>query len=178
MKNNSNHSNQRVLREELLYFILEKAFKKYSLDVYDYFSQRDDVESIIVMGYSIGTGVSNYVASQRQVSGLVLMAPYADGYDLCNNYLDIFHGPTKALVSFKMKAVKFATKVSVKPLILATKADKVVPYESSARLFDKYKNGCNFVTIDDIGHNDFWDTQEVITEITKYIKDIKGKGEV
>ena len=25
MKNNSNHSDQRVLREELLYFILEKA---------------------------------------------------------------------------------------------------------------------------------------------------------
>ncbi len=147
----------------------EKSFQEMGLAVYDSLMNREDVSRIVLMGYSIGTGVANYVASERQPAGLILMAPYADGYDLYNGYVNIFHGPLKALVSFKMKSVKYAEKVDVKPLVLASKADEEVPYESSVRLFEKYKKGCNFVTIDDIGHNDFWGTQEVLDEIKKYL---------
>ncbi len=147
----------------------EKSFKDMGLTVYDSLMNRDDVNRITLMGYSIGTGVANYAASERQPAGLILMAPYADGYDLYNGYADIFHGPLKALVSFKMKSVKFAEKVDIKPLLLASKADQEIPYDSSVRLFERYKKGCNFVTVDEIGHNDFWESQEVLDEIEKYL---------
>ena len=148
----------------------EESFKNMGLSAYDCLMNRDDVNNITLMGYSLGTGVANYVASERQPAGLILMAPYADGYDLYNSYVNIFHGPLKALVSFKMKSVKFAEKVNVKPLLLASNMDEQVPYESSVELFKQYKKGCNFVTIDEIGHNDFWETQEVLDEIEKYLK--------
>ena len=147
----------------------ERSFKDMGLTVYDSLMNRDDVNRITLMGYSIGTGVANYAASERQPAGLILMAPYADGYDLYNGYADIFHGPLKALVSFKMKSVKFAEKVDIKPLLLASKADQEIPYDSSVRLFERYKKGCNFVTVDEIGHNDFWKSQEVLDEIEKYL---------
>ncbi len=147
----------------------EESFKRMGLSAYDCLMNRDDVSKITLMGYSLGTGVANYVASERQPAGLILMAPYADGYDLYNSYANIFHGPLKALVSFKMKSVKFAEKVTVKPLLIASNMDEEIPYESSVRLFEQYKKGCNFVTIDEIGHNDFWDTQEVLDEIEKYL---------
>lgn len=147
----------------------EDSFKRMGLSAYDCLMNREDVSKITLMGYSLGTGVANYVASQRQPAGLILMAPYADGYDLYNSYADIFHGPLKALVSFKMRSVKFAENVNIKPLLLASNMDEEVPYESSVRLFEQYKKGCNFVTIDEIGHNDFWGTQEVLDEIEKYL---------
>ena len=56
-----------------------------------------------------------------------------------------------------------------KPLLLASKADQEIPYDSSVRLFERYKKGCNFVTVDEIGHNDFWESQEVLDEIEKYL---------
>ena len=147
----------------------EKSLKQYGLAVYDNLIAREDVSNIVVMGYSLGTGVANYVASQRQPAGMILMAPYANGYDLYNNYLNIFYGPLKMLVSFSMRADKFAEKVNLKPLILASQADKDVPYESAAALFQAYKKGCNFVTIDDIEHGEFWGNEEVLSEIKKYL---------
>lgn len=147
----------------------EKSLKRMGLDAYDYLLNRSDVSNVILMGYGIGTGVANYVASERQPSGLILMAPYADGYDLYNSYANVFHGPLKALVSFKMRAVKFAAKVNVQPLLLVSNTDKTVPYESAVRLFEKYKSGGNFVTLDSVSHDDFWETQEVLDEIKKYL---------
>jgi len=147
----------------------EKSLKRMGLDAYDYLINRNDVSNVVLMGYGIGTGVANYVASERQPTGLILLAPYAEGCDLYNSYVNMFHGPLKGLVSFKMRAVKFAEKVDVKPLLLVSNTDNVVPYESAVRLFEKYKNGGNFVTLDAIGHDDFWETQEVLDEIEKYL---------
>lgn len=149
----------------------EKTLKRYGLAVYDGLAAREDVSSIVLMGYGIGTGVANYVAGQRNPEGMVLFAPYADGYDLYNNYANIFHGPMKALAFFKMKAVKFAKDVKVKPLILASKADEKVPYKSSVELFQAYSRGCNFVTIDKIRHHEFWQNEEVLSEVGRYLSE-------
>lgn len=150
----------------------DESLKSFGLSVYDYFAQRSDVNRIIIMGYSLGTGVSNYVASQREPAGLVLMAPYANGYDLYNNKLNIFYGPMRLLVTYKMRADRFAQTVGVKPLILASKIDELVPYESSVKLFQSYNNGCDFVTVN-ISHGEFWDNEEVMSKIRDYIADVK-----
>ena len=146
------------------------------MSVYDYFDQRRDINNIIIMGYSLGTGVANYVAGQRNPIGLVLMAPYADGYDLYNSRLNIFHGPLRLLVTYKMRADKFAKTVSVKPLILASKIDETVPYESSTRLFQAYGNGCDFVTVD-IKHGGFWEDSNVMKNVRSYIAGLTDKTE-
>lgn len=150
--------------------ISEASIKNMALYAYDALLSRSDVDRLVLMGCGLGTGVANYVASERQPSGLVLMAPYAEGYDLYNSYINIFHGPLKALAGFKMKSYKYAEAVTVKPLLLASNADKTVPYESSVRLFERYKNGCNFVTVDETGHDEFWETREVLDEIKDYLE--------
>ncbi len=154
----------------------DKSLKEFGIDVYDYFDQRSDVNDIVIMGYSLGTGVANYVASQRNPCGLVLMAPYADGYDLYNNKLNIFHGPLRLLVSYKMRAEKFAKDISVKPLILASKVDETVPYKSSTRLFQAYGNGGDFVTVN-IGHREFWEDSEVMGKVKEYIASLSDRAD-
>ena len=151
----------------------EQTLKEMGLCVYDAMSIREDVDSnkIYLMGYSLGTGVANYVASQRKVAGMVLLAPYSNGYDIFNNVLPVFYGPLRYLVSFSMEAEEFARKVTIKPLILASRIDESVPYASSLNLSEQYFNGCDFRTFTGFGHNEFFDQDEVKSVITKYFKE-------
>lgn len=151
----------------------EASLKQYGLDVYDWTKEQYPDSEVIVMGYSLGTGVANYVASKRQTDGLILLAPYADGYDLYNSQIGIFHGPMRLLVTYRMEAVRFAESVQGIPLILASKQDEMVPIESSMRFFDAYPDGCKFITLDGVTHNNFLENQEVIEQIRNYIKEVQ-----
>lgn len=151
----------------------EEALKEYGLTVYDYLISRSDVEEIVVMGYSIGTGVANYVSSMRDVEGLILMAPYSSGYDLYNSRLPVFHGAARLLVSYKMESDKFAENITVKPLIFASISDKVIPYESSKKLSEKYPSGSDFVTLEGVAHNEFLYNKEVSEKIREYLSGLQ-----
>ena len=152
----------------------DASFRRMSLAAYDALIAREDVTEIVVLGYSIGTGPSNYVASKREVSGLILMAPYADGPDLFNTVLNVFHGPLKLLVSYPMPSVAFARDVSVRPLIFATEQDELVPYASSLRLSKAYSAGCEFVTVPGIHHGGFWNSGMVLNGIRAYLAEVTG----
>ncbi len=156
----------------------EGSLKRMGLAVYDALAERSDVspDQIVVLGYSLGTGVANYVASNREAAGLVLMAPYADGYDLFNGMVDIFYGPLRLLVSFRMESVRFAENIHVKPLLLASKDDELIPYESSLRLSEAYPGGCRLETLEGLGHNDFWGSPEVLAQISDYLSEVKANG--
>lgn len=151
----------------------EENIKQFALNTYDYLLSRDDVDRIVLCGYSVGSGVANYVASERNAAGLILVAAYAEGSDLYNSYVDIFHGPMKLLVSFKMKSYEFAENVDLKPLILQSDSDKIVKYESAERLSKEYKNGCEFVIINGINHNSYWDDTQVLQNIKEYLQNLK-----
>lgn len=151
----------------------EATLMKSGLAAYDWVKENYPNSDIIVMGYSIGTGVANYVAMEKAVEGLILMAPYADGYDLFNSQLGIFYGPMRLLVTFRMQAVQFAKSIDVKALILATDADEAVPFESSKRLSEAYLKGCEFITIKGITHNEFWGNQAANKHISRYIDEVQ-----
>ena len=115
----------------------EETVKETALAAYDYLRQTDEV--ICVCGYSIGTGPANYVAANRDVSALALIAPYAEGYDLYNNFLPVFRHPLlRGLVSFRMESRVFAQSVKVTPLIVASADDCTVPLASSETLAGCY----------------------------------------
>lgn len=140
----------------------------FSLDAYDKLAEFSD--KIIVFGYSVGTGPAVYLASEREVKGLLLFAPYADGYDLYNNVIDIFHGPMKHLAAFNIESSKYAESVSVSPMIIASSDDKVIPYCSSSELAEEF-GMCDFVTVNSTGHNDFFRSSEIMAAARKYIEE-------
>lgn len=156
----------------------EASLKKMGLAAFDALCARDDVDAgkIVVFGYSLGTGVANYVAENRNVAGLILMAPYADGYDLYNGMVDIFHGPLRLLVGFRMESVRFAKGISVQPLILASKSDEMVNYVSSVRLAEAYPAGCLFEAFDGLQHNGFWRVPAVRGNISDYLAEVRQNG--
>jgi predicted alpha/beta hydrolase family esterase len=155
----------------------EKTLKDFGLSAFDTLAQRADVDKgqIIVFGYSLGTGVADYVASKRDVAGLILMAPYSDGYDLYNGMINIFHGPLRMLVAFRMESIKFAQNVSVSPLILASTSDEMVNYNSSVRLSHAFTSGCTFQALKNTGHNDFWESETVLKYIAEYLAGVNAR---
>lgn len=150
----------------------DAALKRTALTAYDALAAREDVTDIIILGYSIGTGPANYCAANRDAAGLILMAPYADGADLFNSVVNIFHGPLKLLVSYNMSSVTFAKDIPYKPLIFAAENDELVPYSSAVRLSKAYPQGCEFVTIPGIRHGGFWHSSVVLTGIAEYIREV------
>lgn len=145
------------------------AYRAMALDVYDALSARPEVTEVIVLGYSIGTGPAHYCAASCPVAGLILIAPYADGCDLFNNIVPVFHGPLKALVCYDMPSIDYAAQIAVAPLVFATPEDRLVPFRSTLRLTDVYPAGCTFVTVPDIDHKGFLPTPMVLEEIARYI---------
>ncbi|MBQ5789551.1 MAG: alpha/beta fold hydrolase, partial [Thermoguttaceae bacterium] len=150
----------------------EKTLKAFGLAAYDATAKRFPGRRIVVFGFSLGTGVATYVASERKVAGLILAAPYADGFDLFNNFAPIFYGPTRLTVPYRMEAVKFAEKVDVRPLILATRPDALVPFESSERLAKAFESGAEFVAQDDVEHHWVWSTEEAGAAIAEYLRSL------
>lgn len=153
---------------------VESTIKAMALAAFDVIVSREDMQNqkIILMGYSLGTGVANYVASKREADGLILMAPYQNGYDIFNGFVDVFHGPMKLFIPYRMRADKFALEVGVKPLLMASKDDEMIPYESSLALSEKYPLGCHMKTYEGFGHNGFWQEQCVQDDIFRYIAEI------
>ncbi|MBR4976772.1 MAG: alpha/beta fold hydrolase, partial [Thermoguttaceae bacterium] len=150
----------------------ERTLKTFGLAAYDATVKAFPGRRIVVFGFSLGTGVATYVASERPVVGLILAAPYADGFDLFNNFAPIFYGPTRLTVPYRMEAVKFAEKVDVRPLILATRPDALVPFASSERLAKAFPKGAEFVAQDDVEHHWVWSTEEAGAAIAEYLRSL------
>lgn len=151
------------------------AIRATALAAYDALAKRPEVEPgrIVVMGYSLGTGPANYVAGNRDVSGMILQAPYQNGYDLFNSQVPIFYGPLRLLVTYEMPSNEFARKAQVIPLILATQDDEVVPYESSLALSKCYPMGCRLISLSGFGHNGFGGNARAAQEIEKYLAEVR-----
>lgn len=150
----------------------EYTLKKMALMAFDEIMERTDMENqqIVIMGYSLGTGIANYIASEREVDGLILIAPYANGYDLFEQFFGSMHGVLKRFIPFRMESELFAKKITVSTLIIASKADELIPYQSTKQLAKQYENGCTFLTYENLKHGEFWQVEDVWTNIYRYLE--------
>ena len=140
-------------------------------EVYDYAAKLDSVDPdrISVLGYSIGTGVATYLASQREVRGLLLLAPYDKGLSLYNDALNIFHGPLAWLARYKLDSASYAREIKLSPLIITSRDDKVIPYDLSLTLADAFPNTPNTIVLEGIAHDCYLYDQRVLDAIAAYL---------
>ena len=143
-----------------------------ALKTYDYAAQLEkvDEEKIVVMGYSIGTGVATYTASKRDVNGLILVSPYDEALSLYNDTLNIFHGPLKLLAKYKFKSIEYAPDVKVAPLIFTSHADEVINYNLSLNLAEHFEKVEETVILEDVKHSHYFNQEEVLEKIREYLK--------
>ena len=148
--------------------LTERSLEAYTLDVYNYVSSMDTTSGITLMSYSIGNGPAMYLASREdvQLDSMIMLAPYNSGYDLYNATVNVFYGPLRLLVAYKLPCYKYAREVDCPVTMIASADDEVIPIESSRNLFSSLSSdSASFITVEGIGHNDFFASADVISAI-------------
>ena len=123
-------------------------------------------EDIILMGYSLGTGVASFLASQRQVSEVLLMAPYDSVYEVMKRRYP-FSG-IHWILKQKFPSVDFMPHIDVPIHVYAGSDDKVVNIKHAKMLKNHIKNLAGFYEYGNIGHNDILFNPDVV----KHIKEV------
>lgn len=131
-----------ITSEEVFYNDLDK--------LYDFVADKYNRDSIVIIGYSIGTGPAAMLASKYQPAHLILKAPYF-------NLTDRMHYQYPFLPSFLLKykfaTDEFITKVKCPITIFHGDKDDVIYYGSSLKLKEFLKKEDELITIPEFGHN-------------------------
>ncbi|MCL2468961.1 MAG: dienelactone hydrolase family protein [Alphaproteobacteria bacterium] len=148
---------------------------EHALAVYDWAAKLPNVDAsrIVAMGYSLGTGSAVYLAAHRPVAGLILVAPYANGFDLYNNVLPIFKGPMRWIVRQRLPSDEFAPLVTSPVLMIASRGDEIVPFSSSERLSKLFKSDVDFIMLENARHNDIFQVHGVLDRIRAFLETLK-----
>jgi len=144
-----------------------------ALAVYDYAAARSDVDAsrIVISGYSIGTGPATYVASQRPVAGLILIAPYKNAISLYNGQLNIFHGPLTLLVTQHFDSDEYAPGVKVAPLMISSRNDETINYTQAQALAKVFPQTPQLHVMDGLRHNDYFTSPDVRNLLRAYVQE-------
>ncbi|WP_162197150.1 alpha/beta hydrolase family protein [Loktanella sp. S4079] len=112
----------------------ELLLRDQALAAFDWLDTQTD-NPIYVHGYSLGTGLAQYVAAHRTVEGVILVAPYARMCDLMTaaSWLPACYLPGVQ----KWDSLALSDQISAPVLILHGAKDQLIPIENGARLADR-----------------------------------------
>lgn len=106
-------------------------------------------KDIVVVGYSIGTGVATELAASREVAGLWLEAAYLSAPRVVTRVRLL---PIDPFPNYKnIKNVKCPI------VIVHGTADSIIPYSHGCKLYDLAPEPKWFIPVDGAGHADFID---------------------
>lgn len=120
--------------------------------VYDQLVVAGTPRRVALVGRSLGSAVATYVASQRPVTCVVLVAPFDSASAVGRDALPFV--PVSWVVGNVYEAVPLAPAISAPLRVIVASHDEVVASERSQRLFDAWGGDKEWVTIQGAGHND------------------------
>lgn len=139
----------------------EASMKKMALDTYDTAIKWDFVDSsnITVIGYSIGTGPTSYLAAKRDLASVVMLAPYEKHW---NNYVrnyERFNKPMSKTLKisarmfwgYNLDPYDYASSIDEKTLIITSMDDTTIIHEASMEVADRISN-CSVITLEGVKH--------------------------
>ena len=147
-----------------------RSIYELALAAHDYAKTLPGVSKIIAGGYSIGTGPAVYLAAHRETGGLFLLAPFANGYDLYNSVLPIFHGPLRLLVRNPFPSDQYAKKITSPALLLASRNDEIISFRSSERLNGYFAGESTLVLLDNLRHNEIFFNAAALNSVRNFLE--------
>jgi fermentation-respiration switch protein FrsA (DUF1100 family) len=132
--------------------VSEKGTYLDALASYDYLSTRAgaDPARIVAFGQSLGAAVGVELATQRNLAGLILEAPFTSIKEMARA---VYFLPLGGFISTRYDNLAKIKKIQTPLLILHGDQDEIVPYAQGRRLFEAANEPKRFYTIAGAGHN-------------------------
>lgn len=125
----------------------EKAVFEDALKIYDTYSKH---KKVFVIGRSLGSGVASFVASQREVAGLVLITPYDSIVSMGEQKYPFL--PIDFLLNHKFETLKYIPLVKAKIAIVEVENDMTIPRFHLQKLLEKMPREPLHVKLENITH--------------------------
>lgn len=146
----------------------EKALYEDALAQYDAFGKG---KNVIVVGRSLGTGVATYVASKREVKGLILITPYDSILSMAKERYPYF--PMDILLKHPFEAVKYIPSVRAPISLFEVEHDTTIPRFHLEKLMEKTPTPFLHVTFTNTTHGDVLEHPKFIQELQNTLGKIR-----
>lgn len=135
--------------------------------VYDEMKLRYDEKNIVVLGYSIGTGVAAKIAKDNHPKHLILQAPYVSLEDIMKQRMSFL--PT-FLLKYDFRTDQFLEGLKVPVTLIHGTKDRIIPYQSSLDLQKYLKPIDTLITLQGQEHNRLTSNKQYLEEIRKLLQ--------
>ncbi len=153
----------------------EKGLKADALAAYDWLAARHD-GPIVVHGYSMGSGLAQYVAAERDVAAIVLDAPFVKMCELMTRRAFL---PACILPGVqKWNSAALVPKLKATVLVQHGAADQLIPATVGERLVGLMRKAsldATFHTIPGATHNNLAGTPGYAERIDAFLSDVLDK---
>lgn len=135
-----------------------KSLSKTGLEVFDAVSEIATDSPIIVSGFSLGTSVALYIATQRKAAGLILRNPVPLREIILGRFgwwnLWLAAGPLSLQIPHELNSIRNAKKSHLPALILQSERDTAIPRHYQDKIVKKYAGEVDRVLLKDCDHLD------------------------
>jgi len=118
--------------------------------VYDHIKSRYAEDKIIILGYSLGTGLATRLASSSQSRLLILQAPFFSLIDMKKHYFPFI--PT-FILKYKFETNSYIRQCKMPVVIFHGDKDEIIYYGSSLKLKELIKETDTLITLKGQQHN-------------------------
>jgi pimeloyl-ACP methyl ester carboxylesterase len=124
-------------------------------------------DSVVVLGYSIGTGPAAHLAATNHPGLLILQAPYYSLTDMMRHTYPII--PT-FLLKYKFRTNEYLKNCKMPVVIFHGDQDEIIYHGSSLKLKEEMKTGDTLITLKGQGHNGMTENPEYLAAIQTVLR--------
>lgn len=123
-------------------------------------------EHIVLLGYSLGTGLAAWLAAQHHPKQLILQAPYPSMRAMARQHypwVPVF------IMRYPLHTDRVLPRVRAPIVIFHGDQDEVISYQSALKLKTLLKPQDQFITLRGAGHNGLTDNPDYLTAIQEVL---------
>lgn len=146
----------------------EAAFFADALKIHEYAARRAKGGRVAVMGRSLGSGVAVYLASQRQLAGVILVSPYDSIESVARGVYPFL--PIGLMLKHRFDSLSRAPQIAASLLCLVASDDQVIPRPHSERLYAAWGGPKQWREIRPAAHDSIADAPEYWRAIADFLQ--------
>jgi uncharacterized protein len=135
--------------------------------VYDSLKKRYHETDIIILGYSIGTGMASKLASKNSAKLLILQAPYYSLPDLMSRHFSFL--PT-FILKYKFETYKYLPLCKMPIVLFHGDCDEIIAHESSLMLQKLFKPNDTLITLEQQSHNGITNNPNYLRQLREILQ--------